>query len=662
MHPLNPHHPTRVGPYRLLGRLGAGGMGEVFLGRSPGGRLAAVKLVHGELAADAEFRRRFRREIDAARRVGGGWTAPVLDSDPDAAVPWVATGYVPGPSLTQLLREHGPLPEATVWGLAHGLVRALADIHGNGLIHRDLKPSNILITLEGPRVIDFGIVRAVDASSATRTGSMVGSPGYMAPEQIRGEDVTTAADVFALGAVLAHAATAVPPFAPDQPSLHTVLYRVLHEPPELGPETGPLAGPLRALALRCLDKEPARRPDLPWLLRAVEDRVHDPELWLPPHLTARLGREAAALLSLDGPPPTQVDPPRPEPATPPTPDAPPLPDAPPPSGTPTAPSHEPGRAGPTARGRRRALAPAATATALLLVAGVAVWAALRPDGDEPADGEATYTAEEAGGAANPEAQLHELLPEEVREAGELTVAAGIYAAPLSFEGPDGQPRGVEPDLAEAMAELLGVDLVVEPIREYNELVGRVAASHDAGPAVIGMGSLRDTAEQRSDTGGEFVNHYREGLVLLVPPGAEGTTLGDLCGGSVATWPGDDLLGVLGEANEDCGDRPFAVTTGASVAEMEQRIGAGETDAAFLPYSGARWYLDENPDSSLTLASAEQIATAPHGILLPGGQPELSDALREAVQTLIDDGTYAEILDTWNMAPLALDEATVNAGD
>ncbi|NDZ86926.1 serine/threonine protein kinase, partial [Streptomyces sp. SID10115] len=171
MHPLEADEPTVIGPYRLLGRLGSGGMGRVYLGRSAGGRTVAVKVVHPHFALDEEFRARFRREVDAARRVGGDWTAPVLDADPDASVPWVATGYAAGPSLTEAVRDGGPLPEHSVRVLGAGLAEALAHVHGLGLVHRDVKPSNVLLTLDGPRLIDFGIARATDGTaSLTSTG------------------------------------------------------------------------------------------------------------------------------------------------------------------------------------------------------------------------------------------------------------------------------------------------------------------------------------------------------------------------------------------------------------------------------------------------------------------------------------------------------------
>jgi serine/threonine protein kinase len=194
MEKLGAGDPPRIGAYRLLARLGGGGMGQVYLARSDRGRTVAVKLVRGELAAREEFRARFRQEVRAARQVGGYWTAPVLDADTEAPVPWVATGYVAGPSLQEVVgRDHGALPERSVRVLGAGLAQALMDIHAAGLVHRDLKPSNVLVTIDGPRVIDFGIARALETvadGGLTRTGALVGSPGFMAPEQVRGDRIT----------------------------------------------------------------------------------------------------------------------------------------------------------------------------------------------------------------------------------------------------------------------------------------------------------------------------------------------------------------------------------------------------------------------------------------------------------------------------------------
>ncbi|MEU9142807.1 serine/threonine-protein kinase [Streptomyces sp. NPDC048349] len=297
MQPLEAGEPRTVGAYRLLGRLGAGGMGRVYLGRSAGGRTVAVKIVHPHFAADEEFRARFRREVEAARRVGGEWTAPVLDADPDAPVPWVATGYVAGPSLDRALAAHGPLPEASVRAVGAGLARALVAVHGLGLVHRDVKPSNVMLTLDGPRLIDFGIARATDGTaSLTSTGVSIGSPGYMSPEQILGKGVTGASDVFSLGAVLAFAATGRPPFTGDNSA--TLLYKVVHEPPELGDVP---AGPLRELIEACLAKTAADRP-APEAVAASLDGAPLTPGWLPAPLVEEASRAAVALLDLDAGP------------------------------------------------------------------------------------------------------------------------------------------------------------------------------------------------------------------------------------------------------------------------------------------------------------------------------------------------------------------------
>ncbi|TWV50255.1 serine/threonine protein kinase, partial [Streptomyces misionensis] len=278
MEELGPGDPLEIGGYRLLARLGSGGMGQVYLARSDRGRTVAVKLVREELAAREEFRARFRREVAAARRVGGYWTAPVLDADTEAAVPWVATGYVAGPSLRQVVgHDHGALPERSVRILAAGLAHALKDIHAAGIVHRDLKPSNVLVTIDGPRVIDFGIARALETAGPggdhlTLTGSLVGSPGFMAPEQVRGDRVTPACDVFSLGSVLAYAATGRMPFGTAGGGVHALMYRIAREEPDLAGVPEGIADLVRG----CLRKDPAARPSLDDLLdrTGAQDTVH----------------------------------------------------------------------------------------------------------------------------------------------------------------------------------------------------------------------------------------------------------------------------------------------------------------------------------------------------------------------------------------------------
>lgn len=258
-----------IGPYRVIRELGAGGMGLVHLAASRSGRAVAVKVVRPELAADPDFRRRFKAEVDAARAVSGAFTAPVVDADPEGPQPWLATAYIPGPSLADALDAHGPMPESTLRVLGGGLAEALAAIHRAGLIHRDLKPSNILLTLDGPRVIDFGISRAVDGTVLTAEGQVAGSPGFMSPEQSRGGELTPASDVFAFGAVLAFAATGIPPFGTG--AAHALLYRAAHEEPQLNGVPHGLLGTIAA----CLDKDPARRPTVEHL-----------QAWLRPETTA----------------------------------------------------------------------------------------------------------------------------------------------------------------------------------------------------------------------------------------------------------------------------------------------------------------------------------------------------------------------------------------
>ena len=275
---LQPRDPRKVGPYWLLGRLGSGGMGQVFLGRSPGGRLIAVKVVRAELAGQAEFRHRFAREVAAARTVSGLFTAPVVNADVDAPVPWLATAYVPGPSLAEAITRHGPLPATSVLALAAGLAEGLGAIHAAGIVHRDLKPPNVLLAEDGPRVIDFGISRAAEAATLTGTGVVFGSPSFMSPEQAQGHRVGPPSDVFSLGAVLTFAATGQGPFGTG-PSA-TLLYRVVFTPPDVG---GLPAG-LRPLVERCLAKDPEQRPSTDQLLAELNTAL-PASGWLPAPIT-----------------------------------------------------------------------------------------------------------------------------------------------------------------------------------------------------------------------------------------------------------------------------------------------------------------------------------------------------------------------------------------
>ncbi|QES00997.1 serine/threonine protein kinase [Streptomyces venezuelae ATCC 10712] len=266
---------TLIGRYVIEHKLGEGGMGTVYLARSRGGRAVAVKVARPELAADPSFRARFRAEVAAARQVGGFHTAQVVDADPDAEAPWLATAYIPGPTLSALVTADGPMDEARLRALGAALAEALEAIHACGLVHRDLKPGNIVMAPDGPRVLDFGIARALESTRLTATGSAFGTPGYLAPEQALGEEVTGAADVFALGAVLV-AAAGGRPFGDGTPM--GLMYRAVHEAPDLAsvPE------PLRELVGRCLAKDPADRPTPEQILDELGEGVRDPAGTVPP--------------------------------------------------------------------------------------------------------------------------------------------------------------------------------------------------------------------------------------------------------------------------------------------------------------------------------------------------------------------------------------------
>ncbi|MEU9854552.1 ABC transporter substrate-binding protein [Streptomyces sp. NPDC047974] len=303
-----------MGRYRILARLGAGGMGRVYLGRSTSGRMVAVKVVRAELAEDPEFQRRFVREVEAARRVTGFFTAAVVDADPMGSPPWLATAYVPGLPLETAVRTHGAWPLRSLLYLGAGLVEALEAIHGTGLIHRDLKPSNVLIAADGPRVIDFGISIIGESSVLTQAGMVIGTPGFMSPEQIAGTTVGPAADVFSLGAVLAFAATGTGPFGTG--SAHSVNFRAVYGEPDLR-----LLPPGTELIGRCLEKDPARRPTVPELLAEFAGLLGEGSghtygggpaketHWLPDAVATALGEAGGAAGPAAGPGPAPTTPP-----------------------------------------------------------------------------------------------------------------------------------------------------------------------------------------------------------------------------------------------------------------------------------------------------------------------------------------------------------------
>ncbi|MFF2651541.1 ABC transporter substrate-binding protein [Streptomyces sp. NPDC058045] len=368
MRPLTSEDPRAVGPYRTLVRLGAGGMGVVYLARSTGGALAAVKVIRAEHAADPGFRARFRREAEAAARISGPWVVPVLGADTEAQEPWLATEFVPGPSLGEVVAaQGGPLPADTVRALGGRLAEALAAVHGAGLVHRDVKPGNVLLALDGPRLIDFGIARHTGATALTATGAVIGTPGYLAPEQAAAGQPGPPADVFSLGCVLAYTATGRGPFGDGGGA--AALFRTIHEEADL---TG-VPPALLPLITDCLAKDPATRPTSAQIRDALGGSVggtgpeprrpRDPREsyggaapasvpWqVPAGLPALIAERSAAALAL----------PDPEPA--------PLPDT-------RTPADDPAASGPS----RRRLLTAGAAGAVVLTGGTATWLATRGRG------------------------------------------------------------------------------------------------------------------------------------------------------------------------------------------------------------------------------------------------------------------------------------------
>ncbi|MEV7088787.1 serine/threonine-protein kinase [Streptomyces sp. NPDC093085] len=319
--PLAEDDPRSVAGYRISSRLGSGGMGKVYLSYTPGGRPVAIKVIRPEFAEDADFRRRFQREVRSAQRVQGLYTAPVIDSDTEGPTPWLATAYVPGPSVAAAVAAHGPIPVGTVLLLVAGIAEALQVIHHAGIVHRDLKPSNVLLSADGPRVIDFGIARAADTTALTGTGAMVGTPSFMAPEQVLGAACTAATDIFALGQLATFAATGTPAFGDG--SVHAVLYRIAHEEPDLSrvPEE------LREIITGCLHRDAGQRLSTARIIELCGRASQDPALrrpdgWLPSSYDADLTQAAAPTPPPQTPPPAAYAAPTPPPQTPQTPQTP----------------------------------------------------------------------------------------------------------------------------------------------------------------------------------------------------------------------------------------------------------------------------------------------------------------------------------------------------
>ncbi|GAA2424144.1 protein kinase domain-containing protein [Streptomyces coeruleofuscus] len=423
MDALSPDDAQEIAGYRLRARLGEGGMGMVYLSHTRGGQPVALKVVRREYAQDPEFRKRFAQEVTAARRVQGPYTAPVLDSFTDGPEPWLAIGYVPGPSLASAVYQHGTLPLRTVLQLTAGIAEALQTIHGAGVIHRDLKPSNVLLASDGPRVIDFGIARAADTTALTGTDVRLGTPAYMAPEQAMGGDVTPALDVFALGLVAYFAATGRHPFG--EGASHALLYRIVSNEPDLDacPEE------LRGVVVGCLAKDPAARPTPGQIIEAcntlagTEGLIRHEGWWLPPAVQEQISLQEETLRLHSSPAPTAT-------SSSPTPPVPTQPGLPPQAAfaaaAPTRPAHSPGdafvAAAPTAPSYPPQSAPAAGAEAparpakprpKALITVIAVVAALAVGGgsvaayqvmtDDSRDITASGDAQDLSGGADPAA-------------------------------------------------------------------------------------------------------------------------------------------------------------------------------------------------------------------------------------------------------------------
>jgi Protein kinase domain len=441
--PLRSEDPRQVGRYQLLGRLGAGGMGEVFLGQSPGGRLVAVKLIRGELAADREFRVRFAREVAAARHVSGMFTAPVVDADLDAPRPWLVTAYVPGPSLAEAVDTQGPLPLSSVLTLAAGLAEGLEAIQAEGMVHRDLKPSNVLLASDGPRIIDFGISRAADATALTRANIFVGSPGYMSPEQALGEEIGPASDIFSLGAVLTFAAVGASPFG--EGTVTTLLYRVAHD----RPATDGLPGQLRPLVERCLAKDPRMRPTPGGILTEL-GTVESGTNWLPQPVAETLIGYARPAPDATIPPAQPSRAPAPSAPAPPAP-APPMrePATPEPSGS-APPAADPPAPAPRLPAPR---APAPAAAADVPVSGVPGPGGPISRSGPGSSADAGAPAATPGGVPSARAPVAPPGPRAAPAPGPRAAPAPGPGAPVSRSGPGGRvppPRPPSGDFFESL--------------------------------------------------------------------------------------------------------------------------------------------------------------------------------------------------------------------
>ncbi|MFE7299582.1 bifunctional serine/threonine-protein kinase/transporter substrate-binding domain-containing protein [Streptomyces sp. NPDC057579] len=661
--PLAKNDPQQIGPFRVIGLLGGGGMGRVYLGRATDGRTVAVKTARSELADDRGFRTRFAREVAAAQRVGGPFVAPVVEAAPHDDVPWMATEYVPGVPLSAAVHDHGPLPAPTVRLLTTGLLHALTAVHAHGLVHRDLKPSNILLTATGPRVIDFGIAHSAADTALTMTGTALGTPGFMAPEQLAmtGARITGAADVFALGGVIVFATTGDGPYGNAEPQI--LMYRTVHEEPQFGQ----LPGGLAELAGSCLAKDPERRPTLP----ALVARMGAPgpyEDWLPEPLAVQLrrlstqlgdprSRETAPHTPAAGPAEVAFEglPTRTMASSP----APPLPDAPPRephrSDLPTAPpppSGQPASPGPS---RRRLLA-ALSGVGVVAGGGALAWT-LWPDGGKDPAG-STVAGGGSGGGTKPSAQL----PQAIRDKGIVTIGSDLTYSPMDFLKA-GAPAGLDVDLADALGRALGVRCEFRNSAFSGLLAGLAAGRFD-----LVMSALTDTKDRQDGhgagtTGGgvDLVDYLRSGLTLVVRRGSpEGIQKPeDLSGKPVAVQRGSAAQSYLDELSRKV-PAQVKVQMFDSPAEVYANVAQGRSVACLDDFPVAAYTVATGSGGALQVIGA-QIDPYPLGIAVAKTNTALRDAVRQALDHLIKSGEYATILKRWSVEGGSVERAVVNGG-